>query len=265
MTKLTLALRGNETMMISINPLPNLLSKSGAIQLSFITLLHILLFSSTLSAQPLGPHINVSGKSVISVKPDQAQINFNVSTQAVNSSAAKAELDKIINSFFDELNEMDIEDDAITAQSMNISAQYDYQNRQQRFIGFQASRSVVIELSDLEKIHPVLDLAVSMQINGIQGVYYSSSKEEELQQQARAEAIEDSIRKATEIAEAYGARLGRVESISYQSVGIAPPTPYMAQQSRAVFTESAAAAGGRFLPDEITVTDEIMVSFSLMH
>lgn len=224
--------------------------------------LFALAFNSTLYAQPLGPHITVSGKSLISVKPDQANINLNVSTQATDSASAKAELDKIANRFFDELNNMGIKDDEIIAKSMNINAQYDYQNRQQRFIGFQASRAIVIELSDLDKIHPVLDTAVSLNINGIQGVQYSSSKEDELRQQARQAAIQDSINKATEIAEAYGAKLGPVDNIVYQSglISLDASSAQVAFRSQAVSAESA---GGRFIPGEITFTDEINASFVL--
>jgi len=227
-----------------------------------------LLLSSLSFANPLSntadSTISVKGKSVVSTKPDQASINLSASTQAMDSASAKAELDQTLNRFFDELNKIGIQDKSIVAKSIQISPQYEYQNRQQRFIGFQATRAIVVELDDLEKIHPVLDKAVTLNISGIQGVHYSSSKENELRQHARKLAIKDSIQKATDIAKAYGAQLGPVNRILYQAGSTNQPFPVDSFQTRSQALE-ASPAGGRFIPGDITISDEISVSFSLLH
>lgn len=253
-------------MTISINRenRSNPIAKKAWFQLPKIFLcVSVFLLCSISNAQSIGPHISVSGNATISTKPDQAQINLSVNTQAIDSATAKAELDKKVNAFFDALNDMGIDDEDIVARSMNISAQYDYQNRQQKFIGFQASRSIVVELSDLDKIHPVLDTAVAMKVDGIQGIQYASSKEDELREQARAEAIKDSITKATDIAQAYDAKLGPVDNINYHSSNTNQPITVDAFRAQGLLSESE-SAGGRFIPGDITITDNISVSFSLI-
>jgi len=232
----------------------------------FISMLMLGFFSIGCSAENsgsnTGPQISVSGNGKITAEADQATINLNLMAQAANSAGAKKEIDKRINAFFDAINKLGVKDKQITAGSMNLTPQYDYQNRQPRFIGFQASRQISVEVSDLEKVHPVLDTAVSLKINGIQGINYSSSTEDEMKQQARLAAIEDSKVKAKQLAEAYGAKLGPVYSISYHSGNV--ERPYNMPEMRALAMSDSAPKGGRFIPGEISVSDNISVVFDLI-
>lgn len=221
-----------------------------------------LLFSACGQADISGPHISVSGSGKITAKADQAEVNLNLSAQASSSAEAKQEIDRRINAFFDAVNKLGIKDEQITAGSMSLNPQYDYQNRQPRFIGFQANRNIRVELKNLEKLHPVLDAAVKLKINGIQGIQYSSSTEDQMRQQARLAAIEDSTQKATQLAEAYGAKLGPVYSISYHSGNI--ERPYAQPEMMRAAVMDAAPSGGRFIPGEISVQDSINVVFSLI-
>lgn len=209
-----------------------------------------------------GPQISVSGHGKITAEADQATINLNLNAQAATSAEAKKEIDQRINAFFDAVNKLGIKDKQITAGSMNLSPQYDYNNRQPRFIGFQASRQIAVEVSDLEKVHPVLDAAVSLKINGIQGINYSSSTEDKMKQQARLAAIEDSRAKAQQLAEAYGAKLGPVYSISYHSGNVERPFA-QPEMMRATMMD-ASSKGGRFIPGEISTSDSISVVFDLI-
>lgn len=217
-------------------------------------------FTLQASAQNHMPQITVTGNSEITAEPDQATINLSVRTQALSSAEAKKDNDQRINVFFDALNDLSIKDDAITAASINISAQYDYQNRQQRFIGFQVSRAISVEIEDLEMLHSVLDTAVNLRINSIQSISYSSSKEGELRKQARVAAIEDSKAKAQELAEAYDAKLGPIYNISYQTGRINQPAARVAMATEAF----ADASGGRFIPGDLSITDHINVVFDLI-
>ncbi len=209
------------------------------------------------------PQISVSGNAEISAEPDEATINLMLQTQSANSADAKAESDRRLNAFFDDLEELGIDEEQIRAANLNISAQYDYQNRQQRFIGFMATRNISVDISDLEMLHPVLDTAISHRVDGIQGITYRSSREEELKSQARAAAIEDSQQKAEKLAEAYGARLGPVYNISYHQGQIERPAFAMASDM-AVRSFSAESSGGRFIPGDIHFTDSIQVVFDLI-
>ena len=113
-------------------------------------------------------------------------------------------------------------------------------------------------------LHPVLDNAISHNVDGIQGINYRTSREDQLKAQARAAAIEDSQQKAAELAEAYGAQLGPVYSINYHSGRIVRPEIAMASDM-AVRSFSAESAGGRFIPGDIRFTDSIQVVFDLIN
>ena len=213
--------------------------------------------------QSLMPQISVSGNAEIVADTDEATNNLILQTQSAESAGAKAESDRRLNAFLDELENLGISEEQVTAASLNISAQYDYQNRQQRFIGFQATRSISVDITDLDMLHPVLDTAISHNVDGIQGINYRSSREDQLKAQARAAAIEDSQQKAAELAEAYGAQLGPVYNINYHSGQIVRPEFAMASDM-AVRSFSAESAVGRFIPGDIRFTDSIQVVFDLI-
>ena len=246
--------------MKKINLLRTSAIKPGAL---FSTLFLFGFFSAYSAAEHAGPgpQIRVSGSAKITAEADRATINLHLTTQAANSAAAKREVDERAHAFFAAVAKLGIADEQITAGSMNLSPQYDYQDRRPRFIGFQASRSVGVEVSDLEQLHPVLDAAVALKINGIQGISYASSGEDEMRQQARLAAIEDSKEKARQLADAYGARLGPVYSISYHSGSIERPRN---QPGMKVLAMAESSSAGRFIPDEISVSDNINVVFDLI-
>jgi len=75
---------------------------------------------------------------------------------------------------------------------------------------------VYVTMRDTAKIGAVLDQLVQAGSNSIGGVYFSVDKPEELEKEARKLAIEDAIAKAKLYAEATGAELGPVQTISEQ-------------------------------------------------
>ena len=69
------------------------------------------------------PQISVSGNAEIVAEPDEATINLMLQTQSADSAGAKAESDRRLNAFLDELENLGISEEQVTASSLNISAQ----------------------------------------------------------------------------------------------------------------------------------------------
>ena len=84
-----------------------------------------------------------------------------------------------------------------------------------------------------------------------------------MKQQARLAAIEDSKTKAKQLAEAYGAKLGPVYSISYHSGQVEKPYAAVAEM-RSLAAADFAPQGGRFIPGEVSAYDSISVVFDLI-
>jgi len=225
--------------------------------------------SQQVMAQQQMPHstdslirqVNVSGIGEAKVEADMARVHLSAQAQSPTSAEAKDEVDQRVNEVIRILEKVGLEQEDLTAGQISISPRYNYRNNQQEFIGYFASRSIQVEIDDLDLLNTFLDAALEQQITGINQIEYRTSKEEEVKALARDLAIQDSKEKAEFLADAYGVQLGDVISISYQS-NFAIPAIYPV----ADFAEARAlssAAPGQYIPDQLSFSDNISVVFQL--
>lgn len=187
----------------------------------------------------------LSGTGVVRAAPDTATINTGVTSQAETArealdanTAAMAELVTV-------LREAGLEDRDIQTSDFNVSPQYVYSDQRDEFgysippeiRGYQVSNTVTITVRDLDGLGAVLDQAVTVGANTINGISFSVDDPTALEQQARRLAVADAIAKAETYAEAAGVTLGGIETISEGSQ-YAPPQPILRAQGMAM-AESA--------------------------
>lgn len=231
----------------------------------------LLLFAILLPATVLADEfdrrlIHTNGYGEVKVKPDMARINLNVSATRKEASAAKKEVDDRVNAFIDKLLNLKIKKDDIVASSLRVNPQYEYNRAQSRqeFIGYQANRSMIVTVRNLDKLSDVMDLGLAEKIQGINNIQYDSSEEDKHRQQARLNAIENSKLKAKELANAYGAELGHIVRINYHS-SHPEQTQFRPQaMEKMMVSANSDSAGGVYLPDELTYSDNIQVTFDLI-
>ncbi|MAT50878.1 MAG: hypothetical protein CMK32_06820 [Porticoccaceae bacterium] len=221
-----------------------------------------MLFTLGANAEPEGRTLTTSGQGELRVQADQAVITMQVETQSPSASEAKTTVDGRVNALLEALSKSAVSRDDIVASTLRISPSFDYRDRQRVFTGYQASRDIVITLKNLDSLNGILDDAVESGVNQISQIQLTSSKEDQYLQQVRDLAIEDSKAKSRLLAEAYGARLGPIRTIRYQSVR---PLPMVkAEMSMDSARLSAASEGGQYLHDEITFRDNIDVVYDLI-
>jgi len=219
-----------------------------------------------LTGPALAGDMVLSGTGIVHAAPDMATISTGVVTQAPTArealdanSAAMADLIAV-------LREAGLESRDIQTADFNVSPQYVYSDRRDEngyslppeISGYQVSNSVTIAVRDLESLGAVLDQAVSVGANTINGIAFSVAEPGKLLEEARRRAFTAARDKAQTYAEAAGIRLGEIEAISEQQ-DYAPPRPMMrAQAVDMAYAESVPVEAG-----ELSYTVTATVTWSI--
>ena len=197
------------------------------------------------NAQSSQRTIITSGSGLVSVSDNMAELRLQL--QAINrdSAVAKENVDSRVNDFIRALKRIGIEKTDVIAPSLRLSPNYEYINQKQRFTGFRADRSVTVTINDLEQLNELMDTALDSGIDQIGQLQLSVRDKEQHQQQARELAIEDSKRKASALAQAYGAELGPIIQIRYQAAAANYPASY--PRNEAMMSRSADSDMGQYI------------------
>lgn len=204
--------------------------------------------------------VTTSGQGKVSTVADMAEVTMQTTATQKSATEAKQEVDKHINTFLDRLSKLGIDKDSIVASSLRLAPEYEYSNRTRLFAGYSASRDITVTIQKLDNLNQLLEAATESGITLIQQIALKSSKEKTLQSEAFDNAIADSKEKASRLARAYGAELGAIYSINYQSQQqlFAPKTEMAAMRL------AADNSGGQYLHDEITFTDQVDIVYELI-
>ena len=156
---------------------------------------------------------NVQGRTSIETIPDEAQINLGIEAQAASVQAAQNQMNTVINQLTAALKALGISESKIQTANYSIFPNYDYSSSgQSRIIGYRASSSVNITVTDFDLLNQAIDTATATGVNQIYGITFnlSETKQAEVKKQARAQAIEDAKNNAAELSRLTGMQLGKI-------------------------------------------------------
>lgn len=210
--------------------------------------------------------MTLSGIGIARSAPDMATITTGVTTQSATAREALDANTAAMSELISVLREAGLESRDIQTTNFTISPQYVYSDRRDengftpppRIAGYQVSNAVSIAVRDLDNLGAVLDRAVSVGANTVNGIAFSLEDPSALLQEARRHAVAEARAKAETYAEAAGVRLGSIESIIEQN-GYMPPQP-MPQIARAEMAFDSAVpveAGESTYSVTVTITWEI--------
>jgi len=154
---------------------------------------------------PARPTIRVSGDSIVTVKPDEAEINIGVLTQADTAQAAATQnaqkQDAVISELKKTLGSTDIK---TIGYSVSPNYRYPKEGGQPTISGYTASNIVQVKTMNLLLVGKLIDLATQSGANNIQSLRFVL-KDDSI---ARAQALREASTKARAKAEAIAAALG---------------------------------------------------------
>jgi uncharacterized protein YggE len=231
----------------------------------------IFLFISTCSfantSLPNNRHIAVTGKAEMMAMPDIAIVHLNVESTKKTSLDAKKEVDERVNNLLDGLSQFQIDEANVSASNIATEIRYSY-NRGERdkIDGYIARRSLKVTLNNVEKLNAFMDFALSVEINAIRNIELKSSKEPALKAEVNALAVKNAKAQGKTLANAFGAKLGRIYSINSnanRNQHRYGANSGIEQYDVSAQMKSSNAKPGRYLQENIVFSASISVVFDL--
>lgn len=208
--------------------------------------------------------ISVSAEGKVDTTPNVGKITATIESKNPNIDTARAENEKKISTVTVRLKEIGIEEKDIKTQ--NLSAGQGYSGAEIMMYPTPTkpdtnvfSTTLTITIRDFTMADQVL---ATLTQNGLTNLYgpeltVSDDKLEEAKSAARANAIENAKKKATELAEASDRKVGKVVKIS-EGADFGYPVPMMARDS-AELTQKASP----IQPGQNQITTSVSVDFQL--
>ena len=202
--------------------------------------------------------ITVSGQASVTATPDVAYITVGVHTQARRAADALSANNAQAAKVYQTLAQFGIEKKDIRTTSVSL-----YQREERDKNGKVIARYYVVDntmqitVRDLDKLGQVLDAVVQNGANRLQGIRFDVSDRAALLEQARLEAVKQGKAQAAAIAEAAGAKLGEVQTISFQSL-VQP-----VERAEVMMAAPKAAGEVPVSGGQLTVTATVSMVFAL--
>ena len=224
----------------------------------------LIAFVATMVGLPFAVHaaesarmISVSGHAEVAATPDRARVSAGVVSQAATAGEAVDQNSAAMGGVFAALRAAGVADAGIQTSGFNVSPVFDQvegRGQARRIVGYRATNTVTALVRDTETVGDTLDALIKGGANTLHGVNFFVAPDEAVQDRLRVAAVKDAQRKAAMMAEAAGARLGRVITISEMGGGGGPaPARFRAEALASV----PVAAGTATLSMDLAVTFEL--------
>ncbi len=161
--------------------------------------------------------ISVTGSATVEVEPDMAEIYFYIETledTAIESQDVNAEIKDTV---IEALDDMGIDEDDIESTSYRLNLDRDWNRNTEEYEtnGYEVTHTLKITTYDTEEVGEILDTVVEAGANGISSISFglSDDLQDDVNQQALANAVEEAKKKAGILANAADVKLGSVINI----------------------------------------------------
>ena len=158
------------------------------------------------------PSVRATAEAVIIAKPDQAQIDIGVVTQAPTARAAADDNARKSDAVIAALRKLLGQDAEIKTISYALNPSYTYpkEGGQPKVSGYMASNIVQVKTSDLKQVGTIIDTAYATGANNINSLQFNLKNDEAVRAQALREAATKAKAKTEAIASALGLKIIRV-------------------------------------------------------
>lgn len=208
--------------------------------------------------------ITVNGKAAVSAPPDTAEIKLTVQGESAEyEKCAEITLERA-RLLGDAATAAGLDVDCLRTDDYNVSAKYENErsadgNYKQVFAGYKCTQNMTLRFAfDKALLGKVL---AKMGGSGAEATYeirFTVKDEQEYVQKALRLAVDDAKQKAEIIADAIGAKLTAVQSVSY---GSSIPRAYSETNCRPMLMRAAAAPD--ITPSDVQFTDSVTVVWGI--
>ncbi|GEQ87227.1 SIMPL domain-containing protein [Patiriisocius marinistellae] len=221
------------------------------------SVLLILTTTLVMGQQTQKPSIDVTGEGIVSIIPDQVTINARVENTGKDAKTVKQQNDAVVNEVFTMLKKMGIKEKNIQTDYIRLNKNYEYNSKTYNYA---ANQAISIKLTSLSDYESVMNGLLQSGINRIDGVNFISSKQKELEQEARKNAVINAKMKANDYAGVLQQSVGKAIQISEFQQSSSPKPMY-----RAMAMDGEMAGGQQTIsPGEMEIKVSVNISFELL-
>ncbi|HHX8332586.1 oxidative stress defense protein [Vibrio alginolyticus] len=213
--------------------------------------------ASVLANTPEFAHVTTTGYGEVIATPDMATFSVKVVDTTMTAEQAKQSVDKTVEQFLKNLSDAGLSKDNVTSSNLYLAPQYHYpKSGKAELVGYRASRSIDVTVTDLKNLNQYLDMALEAGINQVDNIQLKVSNQAEYQQKARMAAIQDAREKAASLATGFEKKLGDVWQINYRQMHVQPVL------MRSMAMDSKEGANG-YQDSTMIIRDQVDVIYKL--
>lgn len=179
--------------------------------------------------------VMVAGHGSVEAAPDTGHVSTGVVTEASNARDALTANNAAMRKLIDGLKAAGIDANDIQTSQFQIHPRYKTSKDRstQQIDAYIVRNRVDVKVRDLARLGNILDQAVTLGANEASSISFSVSDAEKRKDEARKKAIENATHRARLLAEAAGARLGPVLTITEEVMSSPPARPMVARSMAA--------------------------------
>lgn len=209
------------------------------------------------------PSVRVTGSGSVTAAPDMATVRFGIVSRAETAEAARAKNAEAAKSAMNVVRSLDIPEEKMRMETLQLQPrrEYDTESKRREERGYEASRQVVVEVSDLDRLPTLVTKVVQGGANRLTGINYGLDDRSAVRNEALQTAARSARDKARLLAQSLDATLGPIREIVEQDVGFDGPRP-MAQFAKSAETD-AAPEPDAYAAGELEVSAKVRIVFAL--
>lgn len=203
--------------------------------------------------------VSVNGTGTIIVTPDMAIVNIGVITNNEDANRASSENAAKVEKIKEALLELGVAESDIKTANFSVYPMQQYDDQGQvTSVTYQVDNNMEVKVRELDTLGTVLDAAIKAGANSIYGVQFDLADREAANAQAIEAAMQNALSRAEVLAQAAGAQLGEIQSVSTYLGGGGIP-----MYAAAPMAESAMAADVPVNPGEMQIQVDVNVVYAI--
>ncbi len=214
-----------------------------------------------LAQEPQPRSIAVTGVGEVRVAPDRATLQLGVESRRLDLAQARREVAAGVTAFLAFCDELDIPQENIATSGITIRPEYSWNNNVRRLTGYFVGRTLLVDLTDLDKLGELIEGAVDQGVNQVSEPGFGLTDQGRYQRQAMALAAEDAKRNADTLAAALKVTVGQV--ISIEALGPGGPPPPQPMMMRMEAATDAVGAPETYRTGEIPFRVQVQARFAI--
>lgn len=162
--------------------------------------------------------INVNGSGEVLVTADNAVVTLGVSLRDADAVQVQSQANKKIAAIRDALIAAGVPEENIHTDYISIYPVYDYVDNEEKIAAYNASSSLAIRTTEMERIGEIIDIAFDAGANMLNDIIFSAEDTAEANAEAIRIAVANAAEKAQALADACGMKIVGLESVTDSGV-----------------------------------------------